>query len=526
MKTARSVVGVLQVGIGFWLTGFLGDGFAGPPVKPEPVANEAGDLRNSVVSLKPFVIPLERGQRPMADRLTLTPLGISVGKWPEGLALTGGSLWVAESGVRTLGQYDPITGRGIGSVKCGRLPVQMTSQNGNVYAAVCTDGLIWRQPEQGKGGAIASTSPDYPEAIRSTGDSLFVLMTKDGSSADSLILNVDLASGKVKRSTSLGANPNDLELAGGALWTVHNPFLGNEVKGHLTRIDPVTLKSQSTVPLEGRFTELATDGKLLFAAGGWEESGLLCSLDASTGEARGWADLRGSMVMALGGDDQYVVAADSHGVIHIFLGSTLMIQRTIILDTGEFMPQSMVVTPEALYLSSHRGDESGVVFKVPNWRPEGVVAEDLSVRLLKADSIAGIKFEMTEGEVRQIMGEAEEVGEEVANEVTGGFSTDWRYPSKKLTIWMESEQKGGAKTVSSVHIEEGSLLRTSGGIGIGASLNEVKLAYGAYESHESEPGTTSPDEPYSFVAGSIYGGVIFQIENRTVKEIFIGAGAE
>ena len=65
-----------------------------------------------------------------------------------------------------------------------------------------------------------------------------------------------------------------------------------------------------------------------------------------------------------------------------------------------------------------------------------------------------------------------------------------------------------------------SKLATARGITIGSTEDAVKKAYGSVRDKEnSEAGKT-------FVAGSIYGGVIFRFEGGKVSEIFIGASAE
>lgn len=63
-------------------------------------------------------------------------------------------------------------------------------------------------------------------------------------------------------------------------------------------------------------------------------------------------------------------------------------------------------------------------------------------------------------------------------------------------------------------------LATTRGIKIGSTEAEVRKAYQDVENkEESEAGK-------SFVAGSIYGGVIFTLEKGRVVEIFMGAAAE
>jgi hypothetical protein len=65
-----------------------------------------------------------------------------------------------------------------------------------------------------------------------------------------------------------------------------------------------------------------------------------------------------------------------------------------------------------------------------------------------------------------------------------------------------------------------STLKTQRGIGIGSREQAVIQAY----QHEKDAEATMPTEV--FVAGSVYGGLMFQFQNDQVISIFLGAGAE
>src|SRR4051812_4782487 len=82
-----------------------------------------------------------------ADTLTMTPRVIQVGKWAEGIAFDGSSIWVAESGQRSIAQIDAARGSVIRHVTVGRLPVNMLRfTDGAIYALVQTDKLVWQRP--------------------------------------------------------------------------------------------------------------------------------------------------------------------------------------------------------------------------------------------------------------------------------------------------------------------------------------------------------------------------------------------
>ncbi len=121
-------------------------------------------------------------------------------------------------------------------------------------------------------------------------------------------------------------------------------------------------------------------------------------------------------------------------------------------------------------------------------------------------------------DILRILGKPESRGKDVDWEAIGEWVQEWKYQG--LTLFMASAKKRGAKTLLNVSASPGCTLTTARGIGIGSSEAAVRKAYGALEEKsESTRGET-------FVAGSIYGGVIFRFTGGKVTGIFIGAAAE
>lgn len=477
-------------------------------------------------ALRPFELPLERGMRAAADEIEITPGIISVGKWPEGIAAIGNTLWVAESGQRSLGQFETATGELIQRVTSGRLPVSMATLGDTLFATINTDSKIWRQPLTGKGGDFAATGSDYPEALAAGDDALYALLWLDGSNADSVVARIDATTGKMTRSASVGANAADLIVAGGNVWVINN-FLENDVdNATLTRLDPTSLKVLESIPIGGRQMKLAAAGDLLFVSGGWEELGSVMSYDAATGEPVGFADYTGTMVAVLGASEKMVVSADSTGVVYLHHRDTLVPQRTIRLGIEAFSPRDIVVTPEAIYLSVHLTDDEGVIYVINNWMPEGEVADPVATRLLEAESLGGLKLGQSEAEMKKVLGEPEVIGDEFPNEYAGGFLVEASYASKGILVMLASEEKGGPRSVESVHLDGTSKLASAGGIRIGHSLDDVRLVYGEFEDKIEFPVPDPIEKEFTFVAGSIYGGVIIQFTDGKVSGIMLGAGAE
>jgi len=144
-------------------------------------------------------------------------------------------------------------------------------------------------------------------------------------------------------------------------------------------------------------------------------------------------------------------------------------------------------------------------------------AED---KLLSGERLGKITLGQKAEAVFQHLGKPDSKGKDTLWDATGEWVQEWRFPTHGLTLNMASGKKGGAKTVSSIIAAASCTLSTARGIKVGNSVANVRKAYGVVEEKtESEPGK-------SFVAGSIYGGVIFTLKGGRVTQIFLGAAAE
>ena len=139
---------------------------------------------------------------------------------------------------------------------------------------------------------------------------------------------------------------------------------------------------------------------------------------------------------------------------------------------------------------------------------------------VSGEGLGKLALDQKAGVVLKLLGEPKAKGADVLMEATGEWVQEWAFPEQGLTLMMGSTDKGGAKTVWSITADGKCELATERGVRIGSSEAEVKKAYGkVYNAEESRAGET-------FVAGSVYGGVIFELEMGKVAGIFIGAAAE
>ena len=94
----------------------------------------------------------------------------------------------------------------------------------------------------------------------------------------------------------------------------------------------------------------------------------------------------------------------------------------------------------------------------------------------------------------------------------------WYYPAKGIEIG--TVKKDGTQHVERIVIKDSCAYETQRGIKIGSSAAEVQAAY----QDAMNPGASSPGE--KIVCGTVYGGIIFDVQNDAVSSIFIGAAAE
>lgn len=141
-------------------------------------------------------------------------------------------------------------------------------------------------------------------------------------------------------------------------------------------------------------------------------------------------------------------------------------------------------------------------------------------KMFEGDSLGSLKLGQSAEAVTKVLGKPASKGKEVHWEAIGEWVQEWHFPKQGLTLAMNSEKKGGPKTILNVTAEAPCKLATARGIQIGSTEAEVAKAYRAVQNkEESEPGKL-------FVAGSVYGGVLFHLEAGKVIQIFIGAAAE
>jgi hypothetical protein len=147
-------------------------------------------------------------------------------------------------------------------------------------------------------------------------------------------------------------------------------------------------------------------------------------------------------------------------------------------------------------------------------------ADNNESSLLQNESIGNLKIGLSEEKVKQVISNCTLKREtEQLWGADGAYHQKWKYVNCGITLGMVSEQKGGNKLIESITLNSPSRLATKRGIRIGSAENTVMKVYKVeWDKESSKSGY--------FVAGSVYGGLIFQFQNGKVSQIFLGAAAE
>ena len=133
--------------------------------------------------------------------------------------------------------------------------------------------------------------------------------------------------------------------------------------------------------------------------------------------------------------------------------------------------------------------------------------------------IGDLSLGMTSKQIIEKLGEPESKSKEEEWDADGWIHQDWEYKAKGISLNIAREKDSSAMEIFSISIIKPCLFRTNKNIGIGNSYDEVKTTYA------QEIDTTASDENVVTV-GSLYGGIIFEFENKKVAKMFFGAAAE
>jgi hypothetical protein len=139
------------------------------------------------------------------------------------------------------------------------------------------------------------------------------------------------------------------------------------------------------------------------------------------------------------------------------------------------------------------------------------------------EGLGEFKIDLGEKAVIKLLGDSKITkGKTQLEGATGEYVQDWHCPDAGLRLLMSADSMNGPKKVRAITGSTKCKLATAKGIKIGSKRAEVVKVYGAFEDKE---GAASAGQG-TFIAGSVYGGLIFRFAKGKVSEIFVGAAAE
>jgi hypothetical protein len=313
-----------------------------PPITaPAPVPEVAPVARQETPAPAPAVAP-------GPQRMEVTPAEVlTVGKWPEGIAVGEDALWVAESGERRItrfGRSEKVSAR---TSQVGRLPVDVVRDaGGNLYATVATDAkIVSIDPGSGAVKTVVKTK-DYPEALAEARGVLYVLLWRGNSSESSSLLRVDTKAKAELRSEPLGKNAFDVGVGHGRVWVVRSEALTVLSDESLERVGELALQDQPMKVLAG------PQGVYVGTAHG------LVHVDPEKLAITHRTELSKRVsAMTMYGEELAAITED--GTIHLLDARTLAPRLSLVPEP--FKPQALVAHGDALFATTHRDDRAGAV---------------------------------------------------------------------------------------------------------------------------------------------------------------------
>lgn len=145
---------------------------------------------------------------------------------------------------------------------------------------------------------------------------------------------------------------------------------------------------------------------------------------------------------------------------------------------------------------------------------------DTGSDLLATERLGELAVGMDAVRVAELLGEPKTRGEPMMSEADALFHGIWRFPAQGITLDMVADTADGEQAIASARCGLSCKLATQREIGIGATYEEVAEAYSDVQDEEGS------EAPFNFVAGSLYGGLVFSFEEGKVIQIFLGAAAE
>ena len=161
------------------------------------------------------------------------------------------------------------------------------------------------------------------------------------------------------------------------------------------------------------------------------------------------------------------------------------------------------------------------LLSVPVRSADGGGREAATEAMLRGETLGPLRLGLAEKAVLKALGKPAKQTALVLQGADGNYVQEWHYPSQGIELMMSArEKKTGTRTIAIIKAAAPCAFATRQGIKIGSPEAAARKAYAAHVDRDS------PAEKGTFVAGSIYGGIIFNFAQGKVSRIFFGAAAE
>lgn len=141
-----------------------------------------------------------------------------------------------------------------------------------------------------------------------------------------------------------------------------------------------------------------------------------------------------------------------------------------------------------------------------------------AVALLQEESIGGLKPGIDAKAAEKILGKASKKGKAAVEEATGETVATWEWKKAGVRIVFSDAKK---KPVASlIALGAGAKLKTKAGVGIGSTLEELDAAYASVRR------PPDGDAEASYLVGTMYAGMSFELVDRAVTAVYWGTLAE
>jgi hypothetical protein len=147
-----------------------------------------------------------------------------------------------------------------------------------------------------------------------------------------------------------------------------------------------------------------------------------------------------------------------------------------------------------------------------------------AMALLKDENIGGLKLGMTDNAVIAILGKPSKKETPVEEAATGDIVADWSWAKAGVTVTFADAKK--KPIVNGIRLEPAATLKTSKGVGIGSTRQQLDAAYQA--GHMKDDDTAA-----QYVVGTHYFGMVFMFDegkdgksSTNVTSVYWGTLAE